>query len=185
MHVDSISRVYLAGPCVSSIFRFRPCQQAVPCLLDLQSMMLQGCLQAQQNTCLAGLYGLRIYMVPTSPSTQQPLSAFTIYGQLCLCKKCVIVMFCCFIVALPGNVIWHCNVAAGPVQEEVFENERFQPFKGWGHNWPGHFLPTDKIGHWSHRDGTPGKAASMAFSTVAPKLTKVRFECCFCSKQAA
>ena len=80
----------------------------------------------------------------------------------------------CFIVALLGNVIWRCNVAAGPVQEEVFENERFQPFKGWGHNWPGHFLPTDKIGHWSHRDGTPGKAASMAFSTVAPKLPKVR-----------
>ena len=61
---------------------------------------------------------------------------------------------------------------AGPVEEEVFENERFQPFRGWGHNWPGHFLPTDKVGHWSHRDGTPGKSASMAFSAVAPKLTK-------------
>jgi len=69
----------------------------------------------------------------------------------------------------------HCllHIAAGPVEEEVFENERFQPFKGWGHGWPGNFLPTDKVGHWSHRNGTPGKAASMAFSTVAPKLPKV------------
>lgn len=64
------------------------------------------------------------------------------------------------------------ETAAGPVEEEVFENERFQPFKGWGHGWPGNFLPTDKVGHWSHRNGTPGKAASMAFSTVAPKLPK-------------
>ena len=69
----------------------------------------------------------------------------------------------------------HCllHIAAGPVEEEVFENERFQPFKGWGHGWPGNFLPTDKVGHWSHRNGTPGKAASMGFSTVAPKLPKV------------
>lgn len=65
------------------------------------------------------------------------------------------------------------HIATGPVEEEVFENERFQPFKGWGHGWPGNFLPTDKVGHWSHRNGTPGKAASMAFSTVAPKLPKV------------
>jgi hypothetical protein len=36
-------------------------------------------------------------------------------------------------------------------QEEVFENERFQPFRGWGHLWPGHFLPSDKVGHWSDR----------------------------------
>ena len=85
---------------------------------------------------------------------------------------------------LGKGMIWHCNVAAGPVQEEVFENERFQPFKGWGHNWPGHFLPTDRIGHWSHRDGTPGKAASMAFSTVAPKLPKVCFRLLLASKQA-
>ena len=64
-------------------------------------------------------------------------------------------------------------IAAGPVQEEIFENERYQPFKGWGHGWPGNFLPTDRVGHWSHRDGTPGKSASMAFSTVAPKVPKV------------
>ncbi|DBA72823.1 TPA: hypothetical protein ACH3X2_010208 [Trebouxia sp. C0005] len=68
----------------------------------------------------------------------------------------------------------HCllHIAAGPVEEEVFENERFQPFKGWGHGWPGHFLPTDKVGHWSQRNATQGKAASMAFSAVAPKLPK-------------
>ena len=62
------------------------------------------------------------------------------------------------------------------MEEEVFENERYQPFKGWGHNWPGHFLPTDKVGHWSHRDGTPGKSSSMAFSAVAPKLPKASLQ---------
>lgn len=28
---------------------------------------------------------------------------------------------------------------------EVFEHERVQPFRGWGHTWPGHFLPSDKV----------------------------------------
>lgn len=28
---------------------------------------------------------------------------------------------------------------------QVFENQRLQPFRGWGHSWPGHFLPTDKV----------------------------------------
>lgn len=37
------------------------------------------------------------------------------------------------------------------VVEEVFENERFQPFRGWGHMWPGHFLPSDRVGHWGDR----------------------------------
>ncbi len=31
------------------------------------------------------------------------------------------------------------------VIEEIFENQRLQPFRGWGHTWPGHFLPTDKV----------------------------------------
>ena len=93
------------------------------------------------------------------------------HGQFA--KECITLIYCCAASHLLEYITWRYNVAAGPVQEEVFENERFQPFKGWGHNWPGHFLPTDKIGHWSHRDGTPGKAASMAFSTVAPKLPKV------------
>lgn len=65
--------------------------------------------------------------------------------------------------------------AAGPVEEELFENERVSPFKGgWGHDWPGHFLPTDKVGHWSIREGTPAGSNSMNFSSVAPKLPKVQ-----------
>ena len=28
---------------------------------------------------------------------------------------------------------------------------RPQPFRGWGHTWPGHFLPTDRVNHWSRR----------------------------------
>ena len=30
----------------------------------------------------------------------------------------------------------------------VFENERYQPIRGWGHTWPGHFMPRD-YSHWS------------------------------------
>jgi vacuolar protein sorting-associated protein 13A/C len=37
------------------------------------------------------------------------------------------------------------------VEEEVFEDERYQPLAGWGSAWPGHLLPTDP-GHWSKRD---------------------------------
>eukprot|EP00775_Hariotina_reticulata_P002431 gene2431-2735_t len=53
---------------------------------------------------------------------------------------------------------------------EVFEHERVQPFRGWGHTWPGHFLPSDKVGHWGDRQGAPGGDASMLFDRVAPKL---------------
>ncbi|GIL48686.1 hypothetical protein Vafri_5151 [Volvox africanus] len=56
------------------------------------------------------------------------------------------------------------------VVEEVFENERFQPFRGWGHMWPGHFLPSDRVGHWSDRQGKPGGSASMVFEQVVPQL---------------
>ncbi|KXZ54073.1 hypothetical protein GPECTOR_5g18 [Gonium pectorale] len=59
---------------------------------------------------------------------------------------------------------------AGWVVEEVFENERFQPFRGWGHMWPGHFLPSDRVGHWSDRQGKPGGSASMVFDQVVPLL---------------
>ncbi|GAB4822484.1 hypothetical protein N2152v2_009530 [Parachlorella kessleri] len=38
------------------------------------------------------------------------------------------------------------------VTAEVFENQRLQPFRGWGHTWPGHFLPHDKVHHWSLRE---------------------------------
>ncbi|KAK9817772.1 hypothetical protein WJX72_002011 [[Myrmecia] bisecta] len=61
-------------------------------------------------------------------------------------------------------------VATGPLQEEVFENERLQPWSGFGHSWPGHFLPTDRVGHWSNRSGKPGAKESMAFDSVAPQL---------------
>jgi Integral peroxisomal membrane peroxin len=55
---------------------------------------------------------------------------------------------------------------------EVFENERAQPFRGWGHTWPGHFLPSDRVGHWSDRDGAPGGPQSMLFDRVAPRLPR-------------
>ncbi|BDA46025.1 probable Tectonin beta-propeller repeat-containing protein 1 at N-terminal half [Coccomyxa sp. Obi] len=58
----------------------------------------------------------------------------------------------------------------GPVEAEVFENERFLPFRGWGHQWPGHLLPTDRVGHWSLRGDVPSGAESMDFHNVAPKL---------------
>jgi len=59
---------------------------------------------------------------------------------------------------------------ADEVLVEVFEHERVQPFRGWGHTWPGHFLPSDKVGHWGDRSGAPGGAVSMLFDRVAPKL---------------
>ena len=103
------------------------------------------------------------------------------------------------------------------VEEEVFENERFQPFRWgaagghrvvrygsggsgrkefmplaymthkdgplhpsppspspsprlWGHTWPGHFLPSDRVGHWCDRMGGPAGPANMSFDQVAPRL---------------
>ncbi|MEW5308868.1 MAG: hypothetical protein WDW38_000793 [Sanguina aurantia] len=56
------------------------------------------------------------------------------------------------------------------VEEEVFENERFQPFRGWGSLWPGHFLPSDRIGRFGDRQGKPGGADSMLFERIAPLL---------------
>ena len=64
-------------------------------------------------------------------------------------------------------------VVAGPVEAEVFENERFLPFRGWGHQWPGHLLPTDRVGHWSLRGDGPSGAESMDFHNVAPGLREV------------
>uniref|UniRef100_A0A1D2AAN3 VASt domain-containing protein n=1 Tax=Auxenochlorella protothecoides TaxID=3075 RepID=A0A1D2AAN3_AUXPR len=57
------------------------------------------------------------------------------------------------------------------VMEEVFENERLQPFRGWGHTWPGHFLPTDRVNRWSLRE-VPGKplVASQEFKRVVPRV---------------
>ena len=50
-----------------------------------------------------------------------------------------------------------------------------QPFRGWGHSWPGHFLPTDRVAHWSLREA-PGTAvvAAQEFKRVAPRVPKVR-----------
>lgn len=55
------------------------------------------------------------------------------------------------------------------VEAEVFEFERIQPFRGWGHTWPGHFLPSDRVGHWGDRSGAPGGAAAALFDKVAPR----------------
>jgi len=56
----------------------------------------------------------------------------------------------------------------GPVIEEMFENERLQPFVGWGSKYPGHLLPTDRK-KWSDRSG---KVSSMTFGKVAPALPR-------------
>lgn len=56
----------------------------------------------------------------------------------------------------------------GPVIEEIFENERLQPFVGWGSKYPGHLLPTDRK-KWSDRTG---KVSSMTFGKVVPPLPK-------------
>jgi hypothetical protein len=57
----------------------------------------------------------------------------------------------------------------GVVVEEVFENERWQPFRGWGHLWPGHFLPTDPVRHWCDRFGR-SVGRGLAFQENAPAL---------------
>ena len=64
--------------------------------------------------------------------------------------------------------------SAGFVEEEVFENERYQPFRAWGHTWPGHFLPTDRVGHWSLSSPPANPALDTSdFDAVAPTLKKV------------
>ncbi|CAM6084054.1 unnamed protein product [Calypogeia fissa] len=45
------------------------------------------------------------------------------------------------------------DVIGEVVEEEFFENERYQPIVGWGSKWPGHLLPTDP-GRYSARDYT-------------------------------
>jgi len=47
------------------------------------------------------------------------------------------------------------------------------PFRGWGHSWPGHFLPTDRVGHWSLRGAVDGPDGA-DFNTVAPQLKEAR-----------
>lgn len=51
-----------------------------------------------------------------------------------------------------------------------------QPFRGWGHSWPGHFLPTDRVSHWTLRETMDERgqlvirASSQLFNEVAPTL---------------
>ncbi len=66
----------------------------------------------------------------------------------------------------------------------MFENERFLPFRGWGHEWPGHLLPTDRVGHWSLRGDRPSGAESMDFHRVAPPLPKVCAGASTCNSQS-
>ena len=49
-----------------------------------------------------------------------------------------------------------------------------QPFRGWGHTWPGHFLPTDAVHHWSRREqeGFPVLAGA-DFPAIAPPLPEL------------
>ena len=58
------------------------------------------------------------------------------------------------------------------VVESVFENERLQPFRGWGSSWPGHFLPTDATSHWSLIDPPTGvdTVYSQSLARVVPQL---------------
>ncbi|GMH45723.1 hypothetical protein BSKO_13686 [Bryopsis sp. KO-2023] len=57
------------------------------------------------------------------------------------------------------------------VVESVFENERLQPFRGWGHSWPGHFLPTDKCRHWSLQNpNSETVTTGMIFEEIECKL---------------
>lgn len=52
------------------------------------------------------------------------------------------------------------------VIEEIFENQRLQPFRGWGHTWPGHFLPTDKVSPM--RYGAKGAAMLQVTTAAVP-----------------
>eukprot|EP00210_Caulerpa_lentillifera_P005217 g4984.t1 len=60
--------------------------------------------------------------------------------------------------------------ADGSIIEEVFENERLQPFRGWGHTWPGHFLPTDKCAHWCAFDENGKFLTSNERKLIEPQL---------------
>lgn len=62
------------------------------------------------------------------------------------------------------------------IEEEFFENERFQPFRGFGSTYPGHLLPTDR-NHWSDRYGSmlataPTLGREVEFFHVAPRAPR-------------
>eukprot|EP00892_Ulva_mutabilis_P010659 jgi/Ulvmu1/7966/UM004_0199.1 len=59
--------------------------------------------------------------------------------------------------------------AGAVVVEDVYENQRWQPFRGWGHSWPGHFLPTDSLRQWSDGGGRAAQHGSR-LEDAAPRL---------------
>lgn len=64
------------------------------------------------------------------------------------------------------------------VEEEVFENERFQPFRGWGSLWPGHFLPSDRIGRFGDRQvGCSLKHIRVSCLQASIMSSEVRVKC--------
>jgi hypothetical protein len=46
-------------------------------------------------------------------------------------------------------------VPTGPGAGVMYENQRYQPFRGWGSSFPGHLLPTDRA-KWSTQNGMIG-----------------------------
>jgi hypothetical protein len=72
--------------------------------------------------------------------------------------------------AVPDDVVPDGEEPEDEAVSEVYEHERVQPFRGWGHSWPGHFLPSDRVGHWGDRWGRPGGPMSMLFEKVVPRL---------------
>jgi hypothetical protein len=44
---------------------------------------------------------------------------------------------------------------SGPGAGVIYENQRYQPFRGWGSSFPGHLLPTDRA-KWSTQNGMVG-----------------------------
>lgn len=48
---------------------------------------------------------------------------------------------------------------------QVFENQRYQPIRGWGSNYPGHMLPTDRR---RYSDANGSQVFPMLRLTIAP-----------------
>ena len=65
------------------------------------------------------------------------------------------------------------RVQAGRCLEEVFEHERYSPIFAFGHRYPGHFLPTDRVGHWGTRAALTPSIDTNDFFDVAPRLEQV------------
>ncbi|CAG9467598.1 unnamed protein product [Pedinophyceae sp. YPF-701] len=68
-----------------------------------------------------------------------------------------------------ATVLMNREVSPGVVEVQMFENERAQPFRGFGHTWPGHMLPSDR-GHWSLGSGKDCGTNSQERAIVEPQL---------------